>query len=169
MAKFTASNGVVIVSHPGGSVHWEAGTLPTRVGAALREFFRHERDEELGRWRWPENPDCVVYPTGVTGETGSDYQECVVIDEATGTALGFGSDLPNCHGGHHREAARAYFAAHPVSKPLPSEPRTAWVDKYGTDIWVVTAAGTLRCVDSPSSDPAKYAPFTQLVKEQSND
>lgn len=27
-----------------------------------RESFQQERDEELGRWRWPEKPDYVVYP-----------------------------------------------------------------------------------------------------------
>lgn len=43
---------------------------------ALREFFQHERDQELGRWRWPENPEYVVYRA-----SGS---RAVVIKELTG-------------------------------------------------------------------------------------
>lgn len=53
----------------------------------------------------------------------------------------------------------------PKPEPLPSEPHTAWVDKYGTDIWTVNGFGVLRSASSPGSDPAKYAPFTRLRPE----
>ena len=124
--KFTASNGVT-------GFECDLDAYTSEYVEGMREFFLHERDQELGRWRWPENPQCVVYPGEVTGNPGSDYQECVVIDEATGIALGFGSDLPNCHGGHHREAARAYFAAHSVSKP--------WHDAKPGEVWALSVLG----------------------------
>lgn len=59
---------------------------------------------------------------------------------------------------------------HVSAKPkvgLPTEPYTAYVDRYGTDIWTINGLGNLRCVGSPGSDPAKYAPFTRLIPEDS--
>ena len=168
--EFRASDGTLVWTSPSAEGGINLGnymTLSPKEAQALREFFRHERDEELGRWRDPMSPEVVV--------TEIDHGRVHVYNEATRWYSEFdsaGQDrvhlLTSGDYGLNWPAIR-YFTAHPVAKPLPSEPRTAWVDKYGTDIWVVTAAGTLRCVDSPSSDPAKYAPFTQLVKEQSND
>ena len=171
--RFTAGNGVEVDAW-GADGGLRVGTMAELMFAipdgwvtALREFFRHERDEELGRWRDPMSPEVVV--------TEIDHGRVHVYNEATRWYSEFDSAGPDrvhllTSGDYGLNwPAIRYFTAHPVAKPLPSEPRTAWVDKYGTDIWVVTAAGTLRCVDSPSSDPAKYAPFTQLVKEQSND
>lgn len=87
--------------------------------SALREFFQHERDEELGRWRWPENPDYVVY-------LRNDGQACV-FNEATGvTVYRFRGEhehleeLRRQSGEEvmpHTHAARAYFEAHPERKP----------------------------------------------------
>lgn len=51
--------------------------------------------------------------------------------------------------------------------PIPSEPNTAWVDRYGHDIWLVNHAGDIACVSNISSAPEKYAPFTRLVPEGS--
>lgn len=68
---FKASNGVTItisdegyLTATGGS--GENSVLHATGGAeygvqALREYFQHERDQELGRVRWPENPDYVIY------------------------------------------------------------------------------------------------------------
>ncbi len=99
----------------------------------LREFFLNERDHELGRWRWPENPDYVVYPKKVAGHTDDQYRECTVFDERSGVRQEFGSDLPQCHGGDFREAARSYFAAHPAPKP--------WHGAKPGEVWVLTGAG----------------------------
>lgn len=89
---------------------------------ALREFFQHERDEELGRWRWPENPDYVVYPKA-NSTTGKRMVR--VISET----YGYGRD--HCEGDHeqsdYRQAAAAYFAAHPESKP--------WHDAEDGSVW----------------------------------
>ncbi|GAA1328936.1 hypothetical protein ACFSWE_16645 [Leucobacter albus] len=132
---FTASNGKQI------SVESEEGLF--RVGGmpltsmevvALREFFQHERDKELGRWRCPEGTDLVVYPLEVAAHTDAAYRECVVVDEATGSRQEFGSDLPQCHGGPFREAARAFFAAHP-------EPKPEWHDAKPGEVWAITAGG----------------------------
>lgn len=161
---FTASNGVrvtvddetVIVNTPVGADPF----APVRGAAtALREFFQHERDQELGRWRERVKCEFVVYPDGADELDN----RCVrVVWESTGTTDRIWENkIP---GTLYGDAARNYFAAHPEPKLLPSEPHTAWVDKYGTDIWWVDGLGVLRCCASPSSNPEKYAPFTQLVK-----
>ncbi len=51
--RVALGEGVTRVSR---SAHIDAEMVPT-----LREFFQAERDEELGRWRWPDDPDFVVY------------------------------------------------------------------------------------------------------------
>ena len=63
--KFTASNGLEIEIGKKGAtfVKGDDGTAWVGPNAveALREFFQHERDQELGRWRDPVNRDLVVY------------------------------------------------------------------------------------------------------------
>lgn len=112
---FTASNGVTLHPHDSrmdvncsGSAHPDGHKLSVKETEALREFFQHERDEELGRWRWPDNPQYVVYPRGDSGvrvlrETGMGDLEWV--DRGDERSYEF------CH------AARAYFGAHPERKP----------------------------------------------------
>src|SRR5690625_4127026 len=57
---FTATNGLTFTFPEDGSIRWESGHPPRLVTAALREYFTHERDTELGRWRDPET-GLVVY------------------------------------------------------------------------------------------------------------
>lgn len=171
MNEYTASNGLRVARHEkdylgfaiyDGGINTLANSyshLNSSEMQAPREFFRAEEDERLGRWRWPENPNYVVYPytddlVRVLNETspGADAPAFSRSEETTSWM----SSL----------AARAYFDAHPEPNPIPNEPRTAWVDKYGTDVWHVGTDGVLRCVLNPSSDPAKYAPFTRLVPEE---
>lgn len=183
--KFVASNGVIVDQVPttignrfvvqdvnpaqreGSRILSRSNWLDPRDADALREFFQHERDLELGRWRWPENAAIVAWESRRSNE-----KEVTVLDEGTGYvgyfSRGHVADVV-LNEGALRRAARAYFAAHPEPKPLPSEPHTAWVDKYGTDIWWVDGLGVLRCCASPSSNPAKYAPFTQLIKGASHE
>jgi len=135
MKDFTASNGTPVkLTDDGLLLLFEIDyTYPVTVARgndveALREFFRAEEDERLGRWRWPESPQWVLYPD----EDGG----VVALDESTGESTSTLSRLtvsafPDTWG---CPAARAYFDAHPGSKPIPSEPHTAWVDKYGTDV-----------------------------------
>lgn len=171
--KFVSSNGIPVIEKGWGLSFTQGVDLGTLTGVsedqanALREFFQHERDLELGRWRWPENAAIVAWESRRSNE-----KEVTVLDEGTGYvgyfSRGHVADVV-LNEGALRRAARAYFAAHPEPKPLPSEPHTAWVDKYGTDIWWVDGLGVLRCCASPSSNPAKYAPFTQLIKGASHE
>lgn len=161
--KFVASNGWYLEN---GHLHTPMGTkMFSSIGMdCLREIFQHERDRELGRWRWPENPDYVVYH----GNSDSDAV-WVHNEREAGAIQSSARNSGDAGETDYFAAARAYFAAHPEPKPLPSEPHTAWVDKYGTDIWWVDGLGVLRCCASPSSNPAKYAPFTQLIKGASHE
>ena len=53
--KFVASNGVEV--HINGYSQLCIGRgVPTEQTQAAREFFQHERDTGLGRWRWPDDP-----------------------------------------------------------------------------------------------------------------
>ena len=137
--KFVASNGVIVDQVPttignrfvvqdvnpaqreGSRILSRSNWLDPRDADALREFFQQERDLELGRWRWPENPDYVVYPTNVSDrvrvmrETGCGDLEWV--------SRGDGLSYEFCH------AARAYFAAHP-------EPKPEWHDAKPGEVWV---------------------------------
>ena len=98
---------------------------------ALREFFQHERDKELGRWRWPEDPDFVVYPIG-------ENQQVRVVNERTGyfnttpRPRGFAKPVEEMST-QWRIAARAYFSAHPEPKP--------WHYAREGEAWAITVNG----------------------------
>ncbi len=124
---FTASNGITITRDPdrevkvylvGRRARGDEGqyldthaTASTEGIVALREFFQHERDEELGRWRWPENPQYVVYPRGDSGVR--------VLDEGSGIGsarlIHRNGDPDNPTAEY--QAAYAYFEAHSERKP----------------------------------------------------
>lgn len=96
---------------------------PPAATFALEEFFQAKRDAELGRWRWPENPDYVVYPRGedrvrVILESTGDF-----ADSSRGTVIV----------SPFKDAARAYFDAHPESKP--------WHDAEQGEFWAVHHMG----------------------------
>lgn len=135
--QFLASNGIRITvsqNHDGktyllgkggqilgGDREWTEATASLDGIAALREFFRAEEDERLGRWRWPENPDYVVYLL-------TDGQAMVLI-ESSGQIVyryrGEADELRRMRAEHGEDimpatrAAEAYFAAHPEPKPRP--------------------------------------------------
>jgi hypothetical protein len=90
----------------------------------LREYFRAEEDDRLGRWRWPEEPHYVVYHSR---NVNGDHK---VLDERDGQGTLWGRDMaPAPAGSDHREsAARAYFDAHPERKPWhAAKPGEAWL------------------------------------------
>ncbi|MEW2011515.1 hypothetical protein AB0300_18830 [Microbacterium sp. NPDC078814] len=90
---------------------------------ALREFFQHERDKELGRWRWPDNPDYVVY--------AKDTGDWLVLNESTGHTKHYTHrEHANVGGSNMTKAARAYFEAHPERKP--------WHDAKPGEVWELT-------------------------------
>lgn len=134
MTEFTASNGVVVV--PGKSSDepvvlvagrlslWEAETV-----TALREYFQHQRDEELGRWRWPDNPDVVVYHAR---NVNGDHK---VLNEPDGHGLLWGRDMEPAPASSDvlESAARAYFDSRPEPKP--------WHEAKTGEGWVLTIDG----------------------------
>lgn len=123
---FTSSNGMEFWTY-GGEVRWQPGHPVNKVSKGLREFFQHERDQELGRWRWPENPDYVLYPI-----EGSESVR--VLDERNAReSLIRRGVLQTDFGGKHWGAARAYFDAHPEPKP--------WHDAKPGEVWVLTYGG----------------------------
>ena len=91
----------------------------------LRAHLQAERDETLGRWRDPENPDMVVYP--------HDDVNTTVHDETTGAYLNWSREQAEDDEYSHGfgfATARAYFAAHPEPKP--------WDAAQPDEIWVLT-------------------------------
>ena len=112
---------------------WSDIELPTADFAALRAFFQAERDEELGRWRDPENPDWITYP--------ADKEDAVwVFDEREGGGSqywtrGIAGSYDPAYTGYSAShyAAGRYFQAHPKPKP--------WDTAEEDEIWVLTIDG----------------------------
>lgn len=152
MNDFTASNGVRVVNLGGKwdqSLFQFAGEIPGLADEicqvrevvfqdpdviALREFFQAEADERLGRWRWPENPDYVVYPRP---------NHVAVVHEQSGNALQATREQADINTGLCR-AARAYFDAHPEPKP--------WHDAEPGEGWLLTIDGR-ECAAVALADP----------------
>jgi hypothetical protein len=122
--EYTATNGVnVTVDVENLTFESDAYSHTTSLFGehidALREFFRAEEDERLGRWRWPENPDYVVYPE-------SDGLHAVLRESAGETTHRNGLAVHDMEG----QAARDYVTAHPDPKP-------AWHTTRDGDIWML--------------------------------
>ena len=130
MDKFEASNGITVVLYEDGSVC--AGEDPAGVveADALREFFRAEHDEELGRWRYPKDPQFVVYPGFSPGENSRVAR---VVHEHVGTST-LVYEKPGIGRTSH-PAATAYFEAHPERKP--------WHDAKPGEVWVIDQVNTV--------------------------
>ncbi|WP_136057290.1 hypothetical protein [Microbacterium sp. K24] len=120
---FTASNGVRILELaegvgfilPDQSDYSKFGITAAKAEAIV-EWGLAKRDAEIGRWRWAENPNFVVYPH----ERG-----VVVVDEKAGTngyyQRGEYTRSPDA------DAAHAYFEAHPEPKPWEdAKPGESW-------------------------------------------
>ena len=95
---------------------------------AARAFFQAERDQELGRWRDPDNPDYVAYRSP---EYDDDDGRCIrLLDETTGVAEHEWEQIDS------PDPARRYFAAHP-----DEEPHKPWHDAKAGEYWLVTLEG----------------------------
>lgn len=128
-----AENGGVEVGKPG----YLDYTTPAAT-FALEEFFQAKRDAELRRWRWPENPEYVVYPF----ETGDG---CTSLSERTGVSTTYltRSDV-EFSGSYLAPAARAYFEAHPERKP--------WRSAEAGEVWILSIdeSEDIPCIVTPS-------------------
>ena len=99
----------------------------------VRAFFQAERDETLGRWRDPENPDWIIYQ--------ADKEDAVyVFNERKGGASqywtrGIAESHDPAYTGYSSSyyIAGRYFAAHPKPKP--------WDTAEEDEIWVLTIDG----------------------------
>lgn len=155
MNEFVASNGVKVSSETQGITGYRrikfetdhTGETVELSGAntvALIESLDHERDEDLGRWRWPENPEYVVYPTH------GGYQ---VVNERNGVA-----EFRNGLYAHDMEgqAAKAYrddCNDRPWDAAVDGE---IWeVDNLGPDRQYIVMGGRFfRLPLLPPSDPS---------------
>jgi hypothetical protein len=135
---FTASNGATVTLRD--YRHFDAVSVGTAdktydlAGVhtqALREYFAAEADNRSGRWRWPENPDLVVYP--------SDNPRYVrVLHEPTGQMMSYERDEYPDHTTGFSGAGNAYFAAHSKSK--------AWHEAKPGEVWTILDASAERIV-----------------------
>ena len=104
--------------------------LTTADFEALRAFFQAERDDALGRWRDPENPDMVCFP--VVGDLDAVW----VVYEGDGSRYhATRTDWERIRPHYVSETAGRYFAAHP--EPKPWEKARPDCD----EIWVLTIHG----------------------------
>lgn len=124
--EFRARSGRVVKVDENGTVVFDHVNGYLSPGSAMdaEEFFQAKRDEELGRWRWPENPQWVVYAKR-PGYSAIGTADLLVINEADGSAMEYVAtdDDGTCYTGREEsaaEAGRAYFEAHP-ERPLPTE------------------------------------------------
>ena len=103
------------------------GIYTLETTEALRAFFQAERDQELGRWRDPENKDIVVYALHMAD--GED--RCIrLLNELSGaTWLDWGRVA-------YSGSGLRYFATHP-----DEEPRKPWHGAKAGEYWLVTLEG----------------------------
>lgn len=137
--EFRARSGRLVLNREDGSVafHLGNGYLGADVVMDAEEFFQAKRDAELGRWRWPANPQWIVYPRR-PGFVPYGDADLLVINEVDGSAMEYVAtdDDGTCYTGREEpaaEAARAYFEAHPARKP--------WEDAKAGDVWVIEVEG----------------------------
>ena len=128
MNSYTASNGVGLTITRDRAVRWRPGIPPDLVSSALREYFQAERDEELGRWRDPENPNMVCYPRPALDNLHG--RRVWLLDEHSGEVW-----LDWEHTASPGPARR-YFDAHPGE-----DPHKPWHDAKAGEYWAVTVNG----------------------------
>ena len=151
---FVASNGMTVERDHNLDVLIDRNTASVSLfmadgtALALREFFRHEEDERLGRWRWPLKPNYIVVSYG-PDDVGVFDEEA--LDEARIYARESVSFAGNFGG-----AAQAYFAAHPVCVPILLQ-----AQEDGTDEWF-----TIRTYPGDPGDRAHADASAHLLESQ---
>ena len=137
--EFKARSGRMVKVGEDGSLSIDhmRGYLSPEVVMDVEEWAQAKRDFELGRWRWPANPQWIVYPRR-PGFVPYGDADLLVINEVDGSAMEYVAtdDDGTCYTGREEpaaEAARAYFEAHPERKP--------WEDAKPGEVWVLTFDG----------------------------
>lgn len=110
-------DGTLIFDH----VH---GYLNPDSAMDAEEFFQAKHDEDLGRWRYPSDPEWVVRDGGVS-HVG---RVAIVLNERTFEQTTFTRSSATGESAKHG-AARAYFEAHPERKP--------WHDAKVGQVWAI--------------------------------
>ncbi|MBS0231747.1 MAG: hypothetical protein JSS52_11400 [Proteobacteria bacterium] len=131
MGEFVAASGRKVRIRKDGSVEFGLmnGYLPKESVFDAEEYFRARRDEELGRWRYPYDPDFVVREID---RDSFDRRRVEVLNERTFEKTVFNPVVATGESAKHR-AARAFFEAHPAPKP--------WHGAQAGEFWTVTHAG----------------------------
>ena len=153
MNLYTASNGVGLTITRDRTVRWRPGIPPDLVSSALREYFQVERDEALGRWRDPENPDWICYGRGSSRDTVH------VINEYDGLPYMLERGQVAYSDAEFSAVAQRYFEAHP--KPKPWEKARPGCD----EIWVLTIHGCEQpvYVDEFCGEPVFQVPGGETI------
>lgn len=162
---FRATDGTHVDVHDSGSridikctgSSGEQHFLSVKETQAAREFFQHERDKDLGRWRWPENPDYVVMDDGL------NFVKILHEPSMETTTWERGwKDTRSVAD----EAGVAYFEAHPERKPWEDAKQgEAWELTFsetgggGTEPWIVHK-GTFRDPDYVNHVPLNDSTIT---------
>ena len=107
----------------------DEGVYTLKTTEALREYFQAERDEELGRWRDPQNPDWICYGRGSSRDTVH------VINEYDGLPYMRERDQVAYADSEFSEVAQRYFDTHPEPKPWDAAQPDC------DEIWVLTIHG----------------------------
>lgn len=126
--EWRARSGRVIKPLEDGTITFQGshGYLAPRTAMDAEEYFQAKRDEDLGRWRWSENPDWV----GVEGEKQAGMRTVVLVNERTLERFWINERAMDAapDASIDKHAARAYFEAHSERKPWQSaEPREVWI------------------------------------------
>ena len=141
---FTASNGirVKLTENHHLIIENEDGQYPATAAVgvhvdALREFFQHEKDEQLGRWRSKNDPawTAVRHEGNVTFQHEHGTRSFNITINDTASLNRWTKEL--------QAIAHEYLEAHPESKP--------WHDAQPGEAWLLTIDGeeiiALRGVD----------------------
>jgi hypothetical protein len=126
--EFKAASGRTInIADDGSLLFGRAnGYLSRETAFDAEEYFRAKRDEELGRWRYPLDPDWVAQEA----DRSDGHRTVLVYNELTFERYHVNDRvLSSTSSETPKRAARAFFEAHPERKP--------WEDAKPGEVWEI--------------------------------